>query len=263
VLRKQGRMDILKQLAADGKFDTIDKIFDITTRQHPYLHGLGASDPLVLADLQALKVNELKNTIKKGDVSAIEAFFVSNPNILSSIDDDVLKYINEGKIPTKQALDNILPILLRNGLQIDKINYDLLLIKYANIIGEYLLSNSLTKKINPNQKVDCLFKSSIWMLLTTDQTIKMGLLEHTENFTEPIDIETTDKDGDTILHYNKITDVATFNIILAKNPNLFKKNAKGQTVIESRKARNLVVAPIEDYIINRLKKLSELENLLI
>jgi len=248
-------MDILKRLAEKGKFDTIDEIFGITTRKHPYIHYLHTSaihcgvtmKASVLADLQEIKDAHLKELVTKGDVPALRTFFLTNSLSKNDNIHNVIKDTN---------CEEIIHILMENGLRLDKINYaEGISIVRASAIGTFLLSHTLKEKIDPNARCNSKFGAPLWFFFATDKTLSMGILDHTENFTQPIDINATDSDGDTILHFRQYS----ISELLSKHPDLYIKNLKGYTVVEARKAGNLDVSKIEEYIANRLKVATELE----
>jgi len=168
-----------------------------------------------------------------GQTDILNKIFEVSPDILSN---DVAKGIDDiiSNVPNQEVLN----ILLLNGLDVDKIMDITKIFKY--------LTNAVTqitfkKKFNPNRKLGK-FGMPIWRHIGYEQFLEKILTTDT-NYSQPLDINAQDNDGDTSLHIR-----ADIDVLLKYNPDTTIKNKKGLTALEYRIQRRLPVYSLRKYI---------------
>jgi len=134
----------------------------------------------------------------------------------------------------------IADILFENGLDVNKAGYCHEFGKYiVNAIGRV----TFKKKFNPNCR-DGLFGTPFWHELRgnlIDQFISESA--KTDNFTEPIDINAQDNDGNTVFHMRN-----DIRALLKYNPDVLITNKKGLNVLEFRIKYNKSTGEIYQYL---------------
>jgi len=154
----------------------------------------------------------------------------------------------------------IFEFLLRNGLDLTKVTT--IDDSHKQKIQQFILNDTLKIKINPNSKHGK-DGAPFWrVLLVRDGKTNMAFVSYKgPNFSEPLDINATNNNGNTYIHVTYSNSMDFYNTF---KPDYNIKNNAGKTPLESQRELKMDTSILEKYIqkTEESARITELKGLL-